>query len=230
MDATSSSSDSDDDRPMALIGQEIKEPQTYQEAITDSHRNHWKQAMKNETDSLAKNKTWTLTELPKGRKVIKNRWILKIKRDRDENEIYKARLVAKGSSQKEEIDYQETYAPVVKYNSLRILLAVAAAREFSLVQFDVKTAFLHGTLKEELYMEQPTGFNNGTTQACKLEKGLYGLKQSPRAWNARIKDVLEKQGMTQLKADNCVFKNQDGSIYLVLYVDDGLVLKVSSQK
>jgi hypothetical protein len=123
---------------MAFLA-ERKEPLSYREAVNSQEKQKWEKAMKDQIQSLKTNNTWLLRELPKGRKIIQNKWVFKIKRDRDGNEKYKARLVAKGFTQKEGIDYQETYAPVVKYDSLRIMLAVAANKGYTLKQFDVKT-------------------------------------------------------------------------------------------
>jgi uncharacterized membrane-anchored protein YhcB (DUF1043 family) len=217
------SASEDEIHGMVLLA-EKQEPQTYAEAINDADQQKWKKAMKQEIDSLKTNQTWTLMTPPKGRKIIKNKWVYKIKRDRDGNEIYKARLVAKGFTQKEGIDYQQTYAPVVKYETVRIMLAIAANKNLLLIQFDVKTAFLYGTITEELYMDQPEGFQDGTSNVCRLNKGIYGLKQSPRAWNNRIAKVLIDNGLQQLETDNCIFVDKRSLLFVVLYVDDGLVI------
>jgi hypothetical protein len=179
---------------------------------------------------VSKNQTWDLVELPKGRQVIRNKWVLKVKQDRDGNQRLKARLVAKGYSQRKGIDFQDTYSPVVKYETIRILLSIAAVRKLNLTQFDVKTAFLYGTITEELYMEQPEGFNDGSGRVCKLNKSLYGLKQSPRAWNETIKEVLIERELSQLMSDNCVFVDIDKSLFLSLYVDDGLIFSRSKEE
>ena len=180
--------------------------------------------------SLEDNQTWILVSLPDGRRVIRNKWVFKVKRNRDGNERFKARLVAKGYTQREGIDYTETYSPVVKHETIRILIAIASIRKLILTQFDVKTAFLYGNINEELYMEQPEGFDDGSGRVCQLKKGLYGLKQSPRAWNETIKEVLIKNGFTQLLTDNCVFVNKGKSIFLIIYVDDGLIFSHSKEE
>ncbi|KAL0433194.1 UNVERIFIED_CONTAM: Retrovirus-related Pol polyprotein from transposon TNT 1-94 [Sesamum latifolium] len=145
---------------------------------------------------------------------------------------YKARLVAKGYVQKEGIDYNEVFSPVVKHSSIRILLALVAQLDLELVQLDVKTAFLHGALEEEIYMTQPEGFEVAGKEnlACKLEKSLYGLKQSPRQWYKRFDKFMMGQTYTRSKYDHCVYlrKLQDGSfIYLLLYIDDMLIASKS---
>ena len=140
---------------------------------------------------------------------------------------FKARLVAKGFSQREGIDYEETYAPVVRYESIRTALAVAAARDLEIIQLDVKTAFLHGDLSEEIYMDQPKGFvlPDRASDVCRLKKTLYGLKQASRSWNEKFNSFLLTFGFTKSDADPCVYfrEDQDGILILALWVDDGLL-------
>ena len=135
------------------------EPESYDDAISSDQSQQWKAAMDDEMHSLTENKTWVLMKLPCGRQAIKCKWIYKIKQKSDGTiDRFKARLVAKGFSQKEGIDYHETYSPVVRYDSLRAILSCCATKDFEVIQLDVKTAFLHGDLNEELYMEQPRGY------------------------------------------------------------------------
>ena len=151
------------------------------------------------------------------------------KKDPGKNDVrYKARLVAKGYAQKEGIDYNEVFSPVVKHSSIRILLTLVAQFNMELVQMDVKTAFLHGDLEEEIYITQPDGFKVAGKEdwVCKLNKSLYGLKQSPRQWYKRFDQFMIGQNYTRSNFDHCVYfhKLQDGSfIYLLLYVDDMLI-------
>ncbi|GMP62704.1 hypothetical protein CsSME_00024701 [Camellia sinensis var. sinensis] len=159
-------------------------PCTFKEAVHNAESVKWKEAMDEEIGSLHKNQTWELVQLPKGKKAIGCKWVYTKKEGipgRD-NIRFKARLVAKGYAQKEGIDYNEVFSPVVKYTSIRILLALVAQFDLELAQLDVKTAFLHGDLEEEIYMSQPDGFKIAGKEnwACKLNKSLYGLKQSPR--------------------------------------------------
>lgn len=133
--------------------------------------------------ALNRNHTWTLTTLPRGRSPVDCRWIYKLKYRVDGSiERYKARLVAKGFSQRPGIDYDQTFSPVVKYDSLRTILSVTAAEDLELYQLDVTTAFLHGVLKEEVYLRQPEGhvIPGQETQVYRLHKSLYGLKQASR--------------------------------------------------
>ena len=161
-------------------------PRTIQEALGDPN---WKLAVKEEMDALRKNNTWSITVLPHNKRAIGCKWVFTVKCKADGNvERYKARLVAKGFTQTHGIDYQETFAPVAKINSIRILLSLAVNFNWPLHQFDVKNAFLNGELHEEVYMSLPPGFeeNLGRDKVCKLKKSLYGLKQSPRAWFERF--------------------------------------------
>jgi hypothetical protein len=167
------------------------EPQTYDEAISSDQSTQWKNAMKEEYNSLIENRTWNLTELPKGHNLIDVRWLYKIKQNPDGTiERFKARLVAKGYSQHYGIDYDETYSPVYKLASLRTILSIGATLDLEIHQMDVKTAFLNGEIDTEIYIRQPPGFEKRGNLVCRLNKGIYGLKQSPRLWNKKIDDFL----------------------------------------
>ena len=181
--------------------------------------------MEEEMTSLIKNETWSLVEPPPGRAPIKNRWVFKIKKNGQNNVKFKARLVAKGFSQRPGIDYGETYSPVVKHDSLRTILSLAAARDLELLQLDVKTAFLNGDIDEELYMDQPTGFKEDSKMVCLLKKGLYGLKQASRAWNEKFNHFLIQYGFTRSDADSCVYfqRDENNITIMAIWVDDGLL-------
>ena len=141
--------------------------------------------MLEEMATLDKNQTWVLTSLPVDKKVVGCKWVFTVKQTPDGKvERYKARLVAKGYSQTYGVDYDETFAPVAKLSTVRTLISIAANHNWKLFQMDVKNAFLHGDLQEEVYMEIPPGFRSRETEGkvCRLTKSLYGLKQSPRAW------------------------------------------------
>ncbi|XP_072087345.1 retrovirus-related Pol polyprotein from transposon RE1 [Arachis hypogaea] len=190
------------------------------EAITQSC---WVDAIKNELQALEQSQTWKLTSLPPGKKAIGNKWVFKVKYNPDGSiERYKARLVAKGFTQVPGIDYRDTFSPVMKLGSLRVVLAVAAAKGWFLKQIDVNTAFLHGDLDEEVYMKPPQGLDVKAGQVCKLEKSLYGLKQASRQWNTKLKSVLVELGFVQSKADYSLFTKQteSGFTALLVYVDD----------
>jgi hypothetical protein len=216
-------------KPVRLIESmlaEIEEPIDYNEALKSECHVHWKAAMEQEMNCLLNNNTWTLTDLPIGRSTITNRWVYRIKRNPDGSvNKYKARLVAKGYSQRKGLDYSETFSPVARFDTIRAFLSVAAHENLKLTQFDVKSAFLHGHLDEELYMDQPQGFQDGSEKVCKLNKSLYGLKQSPRIWNKKFKDAMKNFGLLESEGDPCLFFNMDNKakLIVVIYVDDGLV-------
>jgi histone deacetylase 1/2 len=201
------------------------EPQSLDEAL---HNKHWKDAMDIEYMALMKNKTWHLVPPQKGRNVIGCKWVYKIKRKSDGSlDRYKARLVAKGYKQRFGIDYEDTFSPVVKATTIRIILSVAVSRGWSLRQLDVQNAFLHGVLDEEVYMQQPPGFedSNRPNYVCKLDRALYGLKQAPRAWYSRLSAKLVALGFKRSKADTSLFFYSKGGItmFVLVYVDDIIV-------
>ncbi|KAE8709887.1 Tubulin beta-2 chain [Hibiscus syriacus] len=212
-------------------------PITYQEAIQSLESDKWKSSMDEEMQSLQKNNTWKLAQLPKDKRSIGCKWVF-AKKDGSHSKKdarYKARLVAKGYTQKEGIDYNEVFSPVVKHSSIRILLALEAQFNLELVQLDVKTTFLHGGLENEIYMTQPEGYKDSGREkwVCKLNKSLYRLKQSPRQWYKRFDSFIRRKKYTRSKYDHCVYlqKLKDGSfIYLLLYVDDMLITSKSQKE
>ena len=150
-------------------------PTRVEEAMEDPK---WTQAIKEEMEALMKNKTWNLVPLPRGKKTVGCKWVFSIKHKADGSiERYKARLVAKGYTQTYDVDYQETFSPVAKLNTVRVLLSLAVNLDWPLHQFDVKNAFLHGDLEEEVYMDIPPGYSvtTGTNEVCKLQRALYDL-------------------------------------------------------
>ena len=204
----------------------IKEPATLEEALSSEDAALWRRAMDEEMASLLANDTWTLEKTPPGITPIPVKWVFKIKRDANGNiERYKARLVAKGFKQREGIDYEEVFAPVSKYATLRTVLAVAAAEDLDLHQLDIKTAFLNGELEEDVYVRQPPGYEEGGGgMACHLRKALYGLKQAPRAWHLRLKAEMETMGFTQSEADPGLFIRKGGGLAIIVtYVDDLMI-------
>ena len=142
----------------------------------------WELAMKDEMDSLITNHTWELAKLPAGKKALHNKWVYRIKEESNGSQRFKVRLVVKGFQQKEGIDFTEIFSPVIKLVTIRTVLGLVAKENLHLQQMDVKTAFLHGDLDEEIYMRQPEGFEvKGREElVCKLQKSLYRLKQAPR--------------------------------------------------
>ena len=206
------------------------EPCTYHDAMDSKESKQWLAAMNEEIESLQKNQTWELVQLPKGKRIVGCKWVFKRKEGIPgiEPPRFKARLVAKGYTQKEGIDFHEVFSPVVKHSSIRILLAIVSTFDLELEQLDVKTAFLHGELEEQIYMSQPEGFivPNKKDHVCLLNKSLYGLKQSPRQWYKRFDAFMIGTGYKRNQYDNCIYSKElpDGSqIYLLLYVDDMLI-------
>lgn len=178
--------------------------------------------MEEELSSINSNNTWTLVDLPEDRVAIGSRWVYKIKRnDKGDIERYKARLVAQGYTQKYGIDYDEIFAPVTRSTTFRTLLSVASARNLIVQQFDVKTAFLNGALKEEIYLKPPPGFVT-TNQVLKLHKSLYGLKQAARVWNQTLNEALIQLNFIQSQHDECLYilSMQNEVCYLIIHVDD----------
>jgi hypothetical protein len=158
---------------------------------------------------------------------LQNKWVFRLKQESDGKKRYKARLVVKGFQQKEGIDYTEIFSPVVKMATIRVVLSLVAAENLYLEQLDVKTAFLHGDLDEEIYMKQPVGFivKDKEEMVCRLKKSLYGLKQAPRQWYRKFDGFMQRSGYTRCNGDHCCyFKRFESSyIILLLYVDDMLV-------
>lgn len=201
-------------------------PETYEQAIASKDKEEWLNAMKREMNSLIENRTWKLSQLPKGRKALPCKWVYRVKTNSDGSiDRYKARLVVKGFNQRKGIDYTQTFSPVTRMATIRSLLSVATEDNLKLIQFDVSTAFLYGDLEEDIYMAQPKGFEEESGAVCKLKKSLYGLKQAPRCWNKRFGDFLAKEGFRASCADPCLFvriRNERKTI-LAIYVDDGLI-------
>ena len=201
------------------------EPRTFDEANQSSV---WRQAMHDELQALDENKTWSIVSLPKGKKVVGSRWIYKTKFHSDGSiERHKARLVARGFTQTFGVDYKETFAPVAKMNTVRVLLSVAINCGWSLYQMDVKNAFLHGDLEEDVYMRIPPGHDREKEQGmvCKLHKAIYGLKQSPRAWYSKLSTVLIASGFKRSHADSSLFvrTGKVGRLIVLVYVDDLII-------
>ena len=199
------------------------EPRTFREAMQDDG---WKEAMQKEIRALEDNNTWEMTELPPGKKALGCRWVYKIKYHADGRvERLKARLVIFGNHQVEGLDYNETFAPVAKMVTVRTFLAVAAAKNWALHQMDVHNAFLHGDLAEEVYMKPPPGFSSTRGKVCRLLKSLYGLRQAPRCWFAKLVASLKKYGFRQSYSDYSLFTFRQASVQLnvLVYVDDLII-------
>ena len=199
-------------------------PKDWKSLLDHPEKEKWVAAADDEWKSLMENEVFELVERPSGRNVIGSMWVFKRKVEAA-GERYKARLVALGNFQVEGIDYDEVFAPVAKYASLRTILSIAATKDWEIYQLDVKTAFLYGDLDEDIYMKQPQGYvvKGKERLVCKLKKGLYGLKQSPRVWNQKIDAFFKSLGYVRSEADWCVYvmiDDQGHIAIIVLYVDD----------
>jgi hypothetical protein len=195
----------------SMVDMSLTEPATYKSAIKAPV---WLQAMQDEITALHTQGTWSLVSLPAKRTLVGCKWIFKIKRHSDGSIArHKARLVAQGFSQEPGLDYGDTFSPVVKPATIRLVLALAAHFNWPLRQLDVKNAFLHGILQEEVYMSQPPGFEDSVHphHVCKLHKSLYGLKQAPRAWNARFTQFLPSLGFATTYSDSSLIVKHVGS-------------------
>jgi hypothetical protein len=200
----------------------IDDPDTYDEA---SKSEVWRKAMDAEIEAITKNETWELTTLPSGSKAIGVKWIFKTKyNEKGKIEKHKARLVAKGYTQRYGIDYGEVFAPVARWDTIRSVLALAANNGWNVFQLDVKSAFLHGELDEDIYVEQPLGYqHNDGGKVYKLKKALYGLRQAPRAWYSKIETYFSCENFEKCPSEHTLFvkKGVNNDVLIVsIYVDD----------
>ncbi|KAM1024520.1 hypothetical protein ACFX2C_037789 [Malus domestica] len=199
-------------------------PSTYLQA---SKHSHWRKAMQKEFNALASTGTWSLVPSSSSHNLVGCKWVFRIKRKPDGSiDRYKAHLVAKGFHQQEGLDYTETFSPVAKPVTIRLLLTLAAQFDWFLNQLDVSNAFLHGTLTESVFMQQPPGFEDPTYphHVCHLHRSLYGLKQAPRAWYDKLHNALHSLGFHGSKSDHSLFiKSSSTPVFILVYVDDILV-------
>lgn len=205
-------------------------PTCYQEIAKNQNRVKWEKAVEEELNSLIQNKTWALVQKPKNVNIVDSKWVFTIKHDKNGNLTkYKARLVARGFNQLYKLDYDETFAPVARISTLRCLLAFANQYKLLIHQMDVKTAFLNGDLKEDIFMKVPDGIDiKNVNIVCKLNKSLYGLKQSARCWNECFDKTLKQHGFINSSVDRCLYLQNNGhinkNIYVILYVDDVVIV------
>ena len=213
----------------AMAGTLPPVPKSYEEALKSPNAKEWKEAMDAEFQALIANDTWELRPLPPERQPIQCKWVYAYNTKPDGSlDRFKARLVAKGFNQTPGTDFHETFSLTVKYESIRLALAVAATTNMELRQFDITTAFLNALLHSEIYMHQVPGYIDLLQKhlVCYLKKALYGLRQASREWNQRIDVFLKAFKLTQSSADNCVyFSDHNGCrLLIMLFVDDGLMI------
>ena len=215
---------------VALFAGLTGEPVSMSQALSGPDADEWRKAAEEEYQSLLDHDTWDLVEPPPHRSIVGSKWIFKTKYDGDgQVDRHKCRLVAQGFSQKEGLDYTETFAPVARLGTIRALIALGVHRNMQMHQMDVKTAFLNGKLKEDIFMRQPEGFIEPGKEhlVCHLKRSIYGLKQSPRCWYEELYIHLANLSFKQCQFDPCVFyKWKDGNLIIItVYVDD-LILMV----
>jgi len=214
---------------MAVRGVTNPDKMTLSQARKEADWPSFDAAVRAEVDSLWGNGTWVLADLPPGAKLLPAQMLCERKRGADgEVARHKGRFVACGNHQVAGRDYADVWAPVARHATLRAVLSTAAASGMVLYQLDVETAFLNGTVDEELYLQQPRGYERGGAgKVCRLVKAIYGLKQAARAWYLKLVELMEQMGMTQCTSDPCLFtrRGADGNAeYLLVYVDDILLM------
>jgi hypothetical protein len=215
-----------DDTLFALIAEE---PESFASAMDCADAEKWKEAAQQEYDAIMNNEVWELVDPPPGAPIVRCKWVFRVKQRSDGSvERYKARLVAKGFDQREGINYDKTFANVAKLTSVRVLFALATVENWEVFQIDITCAFLHGDLKETVYMEQPEGFRvkGQERKVCLLRKSLYGLKQAPREWYQKLDSFLLSLGFQRCYSDHSLYiLRADRSILIVaVYVDDMLLI------
>ncbi|CAI7846393.1 unnamed protein product [Closterium sp. NIES-54] len=209
------------------------ESASMEEALTGDDREPWLASREDDFKSHMENETWTLTNLPPGRKALDCTWVLRVKTDAEGNlERRKTRLVIKGFQQREGIDFQEVFAPVAKAPTLWVLLASAAVCGWKVEQMDVKTAFLYDMVDQEIYMKQPEGYDDGSGCVCRINKAIYGLEQAPRCLYGRLVEALEALGFKVSGCDESLFttEGEEEKVFLLVYVNDILLFSPSLER
>ena len=223
---------------MVSVNQKHRTPKSHSEVLLSDDTEKWLASEAREMKSHHDNGTWDyeLVPLPNGKKAVGSKWVYKVKENSDGTvDVFKSRVVAQGFSQVEGVDFNETFAPTLRYTTLRTLLALASIMGYALGHLDVSTAYLYGELDEEIYMEQPKGYEkygpNGEKLYCRLRKSLYGLKQAGRNWNILLDEFMKSFGFRRSEVDPCLYIFEQGSEYLAvaIYVDD-LLTVTNSEK
>ena len=206
-----------------ILTDETIEPRTYNEAMKRSDAAEWDVACKDKIRMFQQMGVYDVVPRPEGRKVIGSKWVFRIKRGPDGGiQKYKACIVAQGFTQVEGLDYDQTFAPVVKLSTFRTILAIAAQQNLTIHQMDVKSAYLNGKIKEEIYMEAPPGLEIPEGMVLRLNRAVYGTKQGGRVWYEDVCTTLTELGYKRIEADHAVFIRRIGDILsiLTLYVDN----------
>lgn len=212
------------------------DPSSVREALESPDRDSWIEAMRDELRAFEDNDAWVAVDaLPSDKTLVQCKWVFKKKVNSDNSVRYRARLVAKGFTQRPGIDYEETFSPVVRHSTLKLLFALSVQINLDITHLDVKTAFLNGHLKEDIYMVQPDincDSNNKKKVIVKLNKAIYGLKQSSRSWYERVEQCLCELGFKKSKLEPCIFTKINGTVRIIiaLYVDDFFVFSSRNNK
>ena len=219
----------------AYVCKNYSDPSTLQEALNSVDYKLWQEAMLNELKSINDCNVWDLVEPPKDKKIVNCKWIFKRKTGADGNiSTYKARLVAQGYSQEFGVDYDETFSPVIRFESIRSILSLAVEHNLQVHHMDVSSAFLNGDLDETIYMSQPPGFAKVGSEnlVCKLKKSIYGLKQAPKCWNTSLDNYLKELNFEQCSSDPCLYTciKDDNMCILAVYVDDIILASDSIER
>jgi hypothetical protein len=205
----------------ANIAKAKTEPSTFEEAMKSPEATAWKSAMETELTSMRELEVWSQVPRTVSIKVLPCRWVFKVKRHADGTvERHKARLVAKGFKQQSGVDFDQVWAPVSRHATVRALFSTVAHQGWEMDQVDVTTAFLYGELDDEVFMEMPPGFETPGL-VCKLKRSIYGFRQAPRAWHAKLKETLKKIGLRPSMADPALWLGND--VIVLLYVDAALI-------
>jgi hypothetical protein len=213
-----------------VVHSDFHEPLSYKEAVQSAYAPEWKKSMEEEMESLGTHQAWKMVARPKDAKVIRGRWVYKGKHDSTGAIVrFKSRFVCKGFQQTYGADYVDTYAPVAKLKSFKLVLLLAITYGLVLAQIDFVTAFLHASVDELIYVEQPEGYDDGTGMVCQLLKALYGLKQAPKCWFDELSQAMLTLRYVQCKCDPCVYLKRVTSagaacyIVVAIYVDDTVI-------
>jgi len=223
-ESDSDEEDGDGEQHVNVVGVGELEPQTYNQAVKGRDAVKWNEAMVEEYNAHLANDTWTIVKLPPDKMVVPSKWVYRIKHNADGSiERFKARLVAKGFTQRPGIDYFETFASTMRHATIRIILALAAIEDLHLRSVDVSHAFINSEIDTEVYMAQPCGFvQHGPEYVCKLNKSIYGLKQSPRLWSEKLGSAMNELGFTKAYSDPSLYIYDRDNIKIIVpvFVDD----------
>ena len=223
-ESDSEDDDDNDEQHVNVVGVGEVEPQTYRQAVKGPDAVRWNEAMLEEYNAHLANNTWTIVKLPPEKMVVASKWVYRIKHNADGSvERFKARLVAKGFTQRPGIDYFETFASTMRHATIRVILALAAIEDLHLRSVDVSHAFINSEIDTEVYMAQPCGFvQHGPEYVCKLNKSIYGLKQSPRLWGEKLGSAMKELGFTKAYSDPSlyIYDRDNVKVIVPVFVDD----------